>query len=220
MSTATPLQPTSCAPAAPELVHADAALVVVVKPAGLLAVPGRGDAGRQHLAGWVQQRWSDALVVHRLDQPTSGLMLFARGAAAQRALSIAFAERRVDKRYRAWVAGRLDADQGCIELPLAADWPQRPRQKVDALRGKPSRTLWRRLQDDALAARTLLELEPVTGRSHQLRVHLQAIGHPIVGDTLYAPGHPAPRLLLHACRLALDHPGSGTRCEFESAAPF
>ena len=153
------------------------------------SVPGRGEAGRDCLAARVQARFADALVVHRLDMATSGLMLFARGAAMQRALSMAFAERRVDKRYVAVVAGIVEARQRQHRRRrCAADWPNRPRQVVDAARGKPSlhaagaccRATRRR-------RRTRLELEPVTGRSHQLRVHLASIGHPIVGDKLYAP---------------------------------
>ncbi len=203
--------------AALRVLAADAALVVADKPAGLLAVPGRGEAGREHFAGRVQAVYADALVVHRLDMATSGLMVFGRGADAQRTLSIAFAERRVAKRYVAVVAGELPDDEGTIDLPLAADWPHRPRQQVDHERGKPSLTRWRVL--DRSGGRTRLELEPVTGRSHQLRVHLAAIGHAIVGDALYA-GEPAPRLLLHATALAFEHPVSGTPLSFTSPPPF
>lgn len=201
------------------VLHADEALIVIDKPCGLLAVPGRGEAGLEHLAGRVQQRWSDALVVHRLDMATSGLMLFARGAAVQRALSQAFAARHVHKRYVAVVQGSMDADTGRIDAPLAADWPRRPRQRVDAEHGKPSTTLWRVLaRSDAC---TRVELEPLTGRSHQLRVHLLSIGHPICGDALYGPEPPlARRLLLHASALAFEHPLQGTPCRFESAPPF
>jgi len=202
------------------LVYADDALVVVDKPAGLLSVPGRGETGREHLVARVQRRFADALVVHRLDQATSGLVVFARGTAMQRALSKAFAARLVTKRYEALVQGIVEADEGAIDLPLAADWPHRPRQRVDPLRGKPSLTRWRVLGRDAALARTRLQLEPVTGRSHQLRVHLLAIGHPIVGDALYAPEWPAPRLMLHACVLALPHPANGSTLTVHSAVPF
>ena len=204
-----------------ELVHEDAHLLVVAKPAGLLAVPGRGEAGLENLAARVKARWPEALVVHRLDQATSGLMLFARGAAMQRALSALFRERRVRKRYEAWVHGRVAGDGGSIALPLAVDWPRRPRQQVDLLRGKPSLTRWRVLaRDEAAAPRTRLELEPHTGRSHQLRVHLLALGHAIVGDALYAPERPAPRLLLHATELGLVHPASGQTLHWRHPAPF
>jgi len=202
------------------LVHADAALVVVDKPAGLHCVPGRGALAGGSLAEQVQRRWADARVVHRLDMDTSGLVAFARGAAAHRALALAFAARRVAKRYQAVVAGLVAADEGAIDLPLAADWPRRPRQRVDFERGKASLTRWRVLARDAAAARTLLQLEPVTGRTHQLRVHLLAFGHPIVGDRLYAPEPDAPRLLLHARALAFVHPAEGTPLALESPTPF
>ncbi|CAD5372984.1 Dual-specificity RNA pseudouridine synthase RluA [Rubrivivax sp. A210] len=202
-----------------EVLHADEALVVVTKPAGLLSVPGRGEAGRDNLASRVQQRFADALIVHRLDMATSGLMLFARGAQWQRALSMAFAARQVHKRYVAVVAGVGVEDEGRIDAPLAADWPRRPRQCVDAERGKPSLTRWRVLSRDTSTTR--LELEPITGRSHQLRVHLLSIGHPIMGDSLYGPEPPqAERLLLHASALAFSHPLTGAACRFESPAPF
>ncbi|MDP1533848.1 MAG: RluA family pseudouridine synthase [Rubrivivax sp.] len=203
------------------IVHVDAALIVVDKPAGLLAVPGRGADKQDCVVARLQAQWPDALTVHRLDMATSGLMVFARGAAMQRALSQAFAERRVAKRYTARVAGRPAADSGSIALPLAADWPQRPKQKVDTEHGKPSLTHWRLLATDGDGAR--LELEPITGRTHQLRVHLAASGHAIVGDALYAPAPVlalSPRLCLHASRLEFSHPGSGQALRFDSPAPF
>ncbi|MBI3156333.1 MAG: RluA family pseudouridine synthase [Burkholderiales bacterium] len=197
--------------------HLDAELIAVDKPAGLLAVPGRTEP--DCLAARVQAAWPDALVVHRLDMATSGLMLFARGAVAQRRLGDAFAARRVHKRYVAIACGVLDGDAGTIDLPLAADWPRRPLQRVDHGRGRPSLTRWRVLARDARAGTTRLLLEPLTGRTHQLRVHLQAIGHPIVGDTLYG-GAPAPRLLLHAAQLALPHPADGRELVLDSTPPF
>jgi tRNA pseudouridine32 synthase / 23S rRNA pseudouridine746 synthase len=211
---------------APICRHADDALLVFDKPAGMLAVPGRGAAKADSLASRVRALDADARVVHRLDMATSGLMLLARGAAAQRALNRAFAERRVTKRYIAVVAGRVAASPGvwqAIDLPLACDWPNRPLQRVDPAHGKASLTRYRVLGHDAAADSTRLELEPVTGRSHQLRVHLLALGHPIVGDALYAGAEVrarAPRLLLHAARLALLHPFTGAPLEFTSAAPF
>jgi tRNA pseudouridine32 synthase/23S rRNA pseudouridine746 synthase len=171
----------------------------------------------------LQSLYADALIVHRLDMATSGLIVFGRGAAVQRALSIAFAERRVAKTYVAVVDGLMNDDAGEIDLPLIADWPNRPRQMVDAVRGKPSRTRWRVLSREAETGRTRVELEPVTGRSHQLRVHLRAIGHPILGDTLYAPPAVAARsqrLLLHASRLQLAHPVDGHALDLRSALPF
>ena len=215
----------------PPVLHADDWLLVVDKPAGLLSVAGRGPAGEDCLHARLRQAWPDALVVHRLDMATSGLMVFARGERAQRILSIAFAARAVDKRYVAIVAGKPEPANtdgegwATIELPLAADWPARPRQKVDAASGRPSLTRWR-VAREALRAReggTRLELQPVTGRSHQLRVHLAAIGHPILGDALYAPGPiagAAPRLLLHAESLALAHPADGRPLVWRCDAPF
>ena len=201
------------------VVHADPALLVVEKPAGLLCVPGRGEAGRDNLASRVQADYPDAFVVHRLDMATSGLMLFARGLDMHRRLSAAFAARQIAKGYVAVVEGCLGADAGEIDAPLAADWPQRPRQKVDAALGKPALTRWRVLERGTDWTR--LALEPVTGRSHQLRVHLQSIGHPIRGDALYAPPPLRDlRLLLHATHLAFKHPAHDGGVEFTSRAPF
>lgn len=207
------------------LVHEDESLLVLDKPAGLLAVPGRGPDKADCLSARVQRRWPEALIVHRLDQATSGLLLLARGAAMQRALSQAFAERRVHKRYEAVVHGLLAPPDtphgwGDITLPLRLDWPRRPRSIVDAEHGKPSHTRWRVLNQDAASVTTRLALEPLTGRSHQLRVHLQAIGHPIVGDALYGRPDGAPRLLLHAGALALVHPRTGQPLCCARPAPF
>lgn len=208
-----------------EIVHADASLLVLDKPGGLLAVPGRGPDKQDCVAARAQAHYPDARVVHRLDMDTSGLMVMARGAAAQRELSRAFAARSVHKCYLAVVAGHVEppADEwGCIDLPLVCDWPNRPRQIVDHAVGKPSLTRWRVLEH-AAAGTTRVELEPVTGRSHQLRVHLAEIGHPILGDPLYAPAALrtcVPRLMLHAWRLAFAHPASGEPLVFERPAPF
>ncbi|MEY2619198.1 MAG: hypothetical protein RL522_2200 [Pseudomonadota bacterium] len=200
--------------------------MVVDKPAGLLSVPGRGPDKQDCLARRAQATWPDALVVHRLDMATSGVWLMARGTDMQRAFSRAFEQQAVDKRYVAVVAGRVappsTADGwGEIDLPLAADWPRRPLQVVDHARGRPSLTRWRVLRTGA--DRTWLELAPRTGRSHQLRVHLQALGHPILGDPLYAPPQVqamAPRLLLHACALRVAHPVTGVPLEIRCDPPF
>ena len=210
------------------LVHADDWLLVFDKPAGLLSVPGRGASKADCLSARAQAVFADALVVHRLDMATSGLLLMGRGADMQRNLSRAFAQREVGKRYVAVVAGVPDAPRGgdgwgVIDLPIAADWPRRPLRIIDSERGQPSVTRWRVLAQDARTGTTRLELEPVTGRSHQLRVHLQAIGQPILGDALYAPpaiAAAAPRLLLHACELALVHPATGSALAFASDPPF
>jgi len=203
------------------LVFVDETLLVLDKPAGLLTVPGRSADKQDCLASRVRERFSDALVVHRLDQATSGLVVFARGAASQRTLSKAFAARHVHKRYEAVVAGLLADDEGQIDLPLRADWPNRPRQQVDPQRGKPSCTRWRVLRRDTVSGTTRAVLEPQTGRSHQLRVHMAAIGHPIVGDALYAPqGLAGPRLMLHAVALTLPHPADGRTVNFSCPLPF
>lgn len=200
------------------VLHADTALVVANKPADLLAVPGRGEAGQRNLTAQVQAAYPDALVVHRLDMATSGLLLFARGARMQQVLSAAFEARRVHKRYEAVVQGGPHAECGEITLPLAADWPRRPLQKVDHAHGRPSHTRWHVLSRDG--ALTRLALEPLTGRSHQLRVHCAAMGWPIAGDPLYGDADSAPRLLLHAAGLALAHPRSGAALHWQSPAPF
>jgi tRNA pseudouridine32 synthase/23S rRNA pseudouridine746 synthase len=206
--------------------YVDDTLIVVDKPSGLLAVPGRGADKQDCLAARVQARYPGALIVHRLDMATSGLMVMARGPAAQRELSKAFAARQVQKRYIAVVAGRLDAPPqgwGMIDLPIIVDWPNRPVRIVDHQHGKPSFTRWRVLGYDASGTRTRVELEPITGRSHQLRVHLRELGHPILGDALYAPADVqalAARLLLHAWLLRFDHPVTGEQRVFESPSPF
>jgi tRNA pseudouridine32 synthase/23S rRNA pseudouridine746 synthase len=209
-----------------EPVYADATLLVFDKPSGLLAVPGRGADKQDCLAARVQARYPDALIVHRLDMATSGLMVMARGAVAQRALSKAFAAREVNKRYIAVVAGRLEAAQetwGTIDLPIIVDWPNRPLRIIDHVAGKPSLTCWRVLGHDDSGPTTRVELEPVTGRSHQLRVHLRELGHPILGDALYAPPEVqarSARLLLHAWSLGFVHPLTGEALVFECPAPF
>jgi len=209
-----------------DILYADDTLLVADKPSGLLAVPGRGADKQDCLAARARARYPDALIVHRLDMATSGLMVLARGAHAQRELSLAFAARQVKKRYIAIVAGRLEAPPqgwGTINLPLVVDWPNRPLRIVDYQTGKPSLTRWRVLGYDAAGSNTRVELEPVTGRSHQLRVHLRELGHPILGDALYAPPAVqtlAARLLLHAASLRFAHPATGEVCRFESAAPF
>lgn len=212
-------------PAPLTVLHADQHLIVVDKPAELLSVPGRGAHLQDCVASRAQAIYPDALIVHRLDMSTSGLLVLGRGAEAQRTLSMAFEQRRVHKRYEAVVVGRPAQQAGTIDLPLRCDWPNRPRQMVDHELGKPSVTHWRALGawPGTTIEATRVELEPVTGRSHQLRVHLLALGHPILGDNLYASGAAltaAPRLLLHACALTLPHPLSGEPMQFDSAAPF
>jgi tRNA pseudouridine32 synthase / 23S rRNA pseudouridine746 synthase len=205
------------------VLYADTAMVVVDKPAGLLSVPGRGADKADCMVARVQVRYPDALTVHRLDMATSGLLVFGRGEAAQRALSQAFETRRVHKQYVAVVAGALQGDSGEISFPLIADWPRRPLQKIDPVHGKPSLTHWQLISRDPAAQTSRLLLTPITGRTHQLRVHLLGLGHPLLGDALYAPPEvqaAAPRLLLHASQLSLPHPQTGDRVLLDCAPPF
>jgi len=202
------------------VLHDDHAIIVVDKPAGLLSVPGRG----AHLADCLMERvravFPTALLVHRLDRDTSGVMVFALGPHAQRHLGLQFERRQVAKTYVARVAGRLEPDRGTIDLPLIVDWPNRPRQKVCFETGREARTDWRVLRRDA--GETRVRLCPRTGRSHQLRVHMQALGHPILGDPFYAEGaaRDHPRLMLHSEELRLRHPDGGEGMRFRSRAPF
>ena len=210
-----------------QAVHEDADILVLHKPAGLLCVPGRGPDKQDCLSARAQQRWPGALIVHRLDQATSGLVLMARHIDAQRRLGLAFEQRQVHKRYVAVVQGHMgQADGGTwaeIDLPIAADWERRPLRVIDAALGKPSLTRWRAESHDESASTTRVLLEPVTGRTHQLRVHLAAVGHAILGDALYADAATqalAPRLLLHASDLALAHPATGEPLQFHLAPDF
>lgn len=199
-----------------QILHDDAHLLVAAKPAGLLSVPGRGPEKTDCMAARM-----DALTVHRLDMETSGLMVFARTNEAQSRLSRQFADRTVGKRYVAEVSGHPLESEGEVDLPLISDWPNRPRQKICHERGKPSLTRWRVISRSGSTTR--LSLTPITGRSHQLRVHLAALGHPILGDSLYAPPDVlarSSRLLLHADRLSFRHPNSETLIWFASSVPF
>lgn len=208
------------------LVYADDTLLVLNKPSGLLSVPGRGEDKQDCLSRRVQHCYPDAMVVHRLDMATSGLIVMARGSAAQLSLNNSFAQRRVHKRYEALVLGTLKqpgAAWQLIDLPIAVDWPNRPKRIIDPNHGKPSQTRWKIIATDPMNNTTRVALEPITGRSHQLRVHMLAIGHAIVGDQLY--GTPevvdqSHRLLLHACELELTHPTSQQTMRFVSPVPF
>ncbi len=205
-----------------DIVTLDEHFIVVNKPSCLLSVPGRGPDKQDCLSARVQREFPDALTVHRLDMETSGLMVFARGIDAQRALGRAFEQRLVRKRYEAIIDGLLATDTGTVDLPLICDWPNRPRQMVSHELGKPSITHFAVIARDRQLVRTRVSLMPVTGRSHQLRVHMAALGHPIVGDSLYAATPPAPgeRLLLHAAELSFPHPRTGEAVTVRSAVPF
>jgi tRNA pseudouridine32 synthase/23S rRNA pseudouridine746 synthase len=204
-----------------DIVFEDEALLVIHKPSGLLSVPGR----QQHLKDCVESRYQqlfpEARIVHRLDMETSGLMVLALGTEIHKELSRLFRERDVTKKYIAWVHGNVMMQEGTIEKPLIVDWPNRPRQKIDFEAGKPSLTHWRVLS--RINGNTELELTPHTGRSHQLRVHMMDMGHPILGDSLYAPKEiqeKAERLQLHAEFLAFKHPLSGVPLEFHLPSPL
>lgn len=204
---------------APSICFIDADLLVVCKPTGLLSVPGRLPENQDNLTGRLQALYPDALNVHRLDQVTSGLMVYARNKPTQAALSRQFAQRQIDKRYIALVQGLVEQDTGEVTLPLICDWPRRPRQIVHHELGKAAHTRWRVLARDPEQQQTRIELEPVTGRSHQLRVHMAEIGHPIVGDDFYgAAAH--QRVMLHAAQLRLQHPSTGAWMQWQDAADF
>lgn len=203
-----------------KVIHRDHHLLVVDKPAGLLSVPGKGAHLADCLLSRVEAAFPEALLVHRLDRDTSGVIVFALTREAQRHLGLQFERRHTKKVYVARVWGRLEPKEGVVDLPLAVDWPNRPRQMVDHERGRPATTKWRvvRHEDET----TRVRLYPVTGRSHQLRVHMLALGHPILGDPLYAegPARAAPRLMLHAESLRIRHPDGGRGMTFSAPCPF
>jgi tRNA pseudouridine32 synthase / 23S rRNA pseudouridine746 synthase len=203
-----------------EVLHRDHALLVVNKPAGLLSVPGKGAHLADCLLARAQAAFPGALLVHRLDRDTSGVMVFALTPQAQRHLGLQFEKRQMTKVYLARVWGEMAEKTGTVDLPLIVDWPNRPRQKVDPEAGRPAVTDWRvvRIEDGT----TRVRLYPRTGRSHQLRVHMAEIGHPILGDPFYAtgPARDAPRLMLHSESLRLRHPDGGAGLGFSAKVPF
>lgn len=203
-----------------DVIHADHEILVVAKPSGLLSVPGRGPEKADCLIERLRGAFPTVLLVHRLDLDTSGIMVFGLTPHAQRFLSKQFETRQVKKTYVARVFGRMAPKTGRVDLPLIVDWPNRPLQKVDHAEGRPAQTDWRVIHasDDESRVR----LHPLTGRSHQLRVHMREIGHPILGDPLYASGNAAdfPRLMLHAESLRFRHPDSGVQQSFSQRAPF
>ena len=202
------------------ILHTDAHLLVVEKPAGLLTVPGKGHDKADCLITRLRLEFPGVLLVHRLDTDTSGVIVFALSRLAQGHLGKQFEHRQTEKAYAALVWGQVAGDTGQIDLPLTVDWPNRPRQHVNHETGRPAQTDWR------VTARgptdTRMELRPFTGRSHQLRVHMAALGHPILGDPLYATGPAAafPRLMLHAAWLGFRHPDGGAHVSFSSDVPF
>ncbi|QYK41619.1 MAG: RNA pseudouridine synthase [Paracoccaceae bacterium] len=207
-------------PGDPVIIHADDHVLVVDKPEGLLSVPGKGPDKADCLIARLMRAYPRVLLVHRLDTDTSGVMVFARTSAAQVALAGQFERRETAKVYVARVWGDVAGEGGTIDLPLIVDWPNRPRQHVNHETGRPAVTDWRVI--GRAPGETRLELRPRTGRSHQLRVHCLELGHPILGDPLYARGAAAdqPRLMLHAARLGFAHPATGAAVVFDSPVPF
>ena len=208
-----------------EIIYQDDYLLAVNKPCGMLSVPGRGEDKQDCAAARLQRDIPDIRVVHRLDCHTSGVMLFAIGLDAQRQLNRLFHQRKIEKSYIALVDGAVDKGSGMIEIAVRGDPDVRPRQVVDPAGGKPAQTQWRLLRYQRSAEGSVLSrllLQPITGRTHQLRVHCMAIGHPIVGDALYNDTHSstAERMMLHAERLEFVHPDSHDSMCLVSACEF
>ena len=194
--------------------------MLVDKPSGLLSVPGKGEHLADCLIARVQAVFPEALLVHRLDRDTSGVMIFAMTPHAQRHLGLQFEKRMTRKTYVARVWGVPEEKSGTVDLPLIVDWPNRPLQMVCHETGKPAQTDWKKIKSDGETAR--MRLFPKTGRSHQLRVHMLALGHPILGDPFYAtgPARDFPRLMLHSEELRFNHPQGGTSTKVRAKAPF
>lgn len=206
-----------------DILYQDPDLIIINKPAGLLSVPGRGENKQDSMISRIQQDYPEALTVHRLDMSTSGILLVALHEDSQRALSKLFQERKIDKKYIAIVDGLLEKTSGEINLPLIADWPNRPRQKVDMINGKPSITSFQLLEKYEVTKTSKVTLSPLTGRSHQLRVHMLSIGHAILGDQLYTTENTekkSDRLLLHANRISFIQPFTEQRITIECQEPF
>ena len=203
-----------------DILHHDSALLIVNKPAGLLSVPGKDPGKEDCLIDRLRRVFPEVLLVHRLDCDTSGVMVFALNKAAQGNLGQQFEKRQTKKVYLARLWGLLEPKEGTVDLPLCVDWPNRPRQHVNHEQGKPAVTDWRVQRHDGKTTR--VRLMPLTGRSHQLRVHMLSLGHPILGDPIYATGEALdyPRMMLHAESLRLRHPETGKTQTFSVPAPF
>ena len=202
------------------VLHEDSDLLIVDKPEGLLSVPGKGEGLEDCLLSRLERAFPTVRLVHRLDRDTSGVMVFALTAHAQKHLNQQFEARKVKKTYVALLAGQLEPAEGTVDLPLIVDWPNRPRQMVCHETGKPSLTDYKVLKSSD--EETRVRLFPHTGRSHQLRVHMLSLGHPILGDELYAPETAAdyPRMMLHAEELRVNHPETGRGMKFRAKPPF
>lgn len=206
-----------------DILFKDNDILILNKPSGLLSVPGRGADKQDCLITRVQNEYPEALIVHRLDMSTSGLIIMARSKDMERTLSILFQQRNINKHYIAVVSGKVTPDFGEINLPLITDWPNRPKQKIDFIDGKASCTRYEVLSYDEYTDSSRVKLTPLTGRTHQLRVHMQSIGHPILADELYATQdviEKADRLLLHASYLSFIHPSTNKFIEIELKPDF
>lgn len=204
-----------------DIIHADDDVLVLSKPANLLSVPGNQEGHADCLETRALNEFPSARVVHRLDRGTSGIFIMALNPQAHRHLGLQFEKRQTQKTYIAEVIGIVKEDQGHIDLPMRTDWYNRPKQMIDTYFGREAITDWKVISRSEETTR--LELHPRTGRSHQLRVHLQELGHPILGDSFYAPDHAvamSERLLLHAERLEVFHPKNGNRVTFKDPCPF
>lgn len=206
-----------------DVLYQDAFLLAVNKPSGLLSVPGRGEDKQDCLASRVQKEYPSALVVHRLDMSTSGIMIMALNNEVQKQLGHLFEHRKISKKYTAVVFGIPDNDDGIIEQPMICDWPNRPKQKIDHEQGKQAITRYTVIDKNTDKNTARIELLPETGRSHQLRLHMQSIGHPILGDDLYAHEEAlemTDRLNLHATELSFTHPVTNEIIQLKSVVPF
>jgi tRNA pseudouridine32 synthase/23S rRNA pseudouridine746 synthase len=203
-----------------DVVHLDHEILVVNKPSGLLSVPGRGALLADCLITRIQSEYPTALLVHRLDRDTSGVMVFALSPNAQRHLGLQFEKRHTKKTYVARVWGQIEADTGTVDLPIIVDWPNRPKQMICHETGRAALTDWQVINRDR--GETRVKLSPKTGRSHQLRIHMLALGHPILGDPFYGTpeSQEATRLMLHSHRLRLRHPDGGEMMDFRAKMPF
>lgn len=205
-----------------DILYQDEDIVVLNKPSGLLSVPGREIKHRDSLALRILRVWPNASIVHRLDSATSGLIILAMRKSAQSHMGRQFQQKMIDKTYYARVEGIIRKDSGLIDLPIRCDWENRPRQIVDFEQGKSSQTQWNVIKREKHS--TLVRLTPLTGRTHQLRVHMQALGHAIVGDGFYATAFgqqlSPDRLALHAASITLTHPSTKERVTFDSPPPF
>ena len=203
-----------------DVVHLDHEILVVNKPSGLLSVPGRGALLADCLITRIQSEYPTALLVHRLDRDTSGVMVFALSPNAQRHLGLQFEKRQTKKTYVARVWGQIKADTGTVDLPIIVDWPNRPKQMICHETGRAAVTDWQVINRNR--GETRVKLSPKTGRSHQLRIHMLALGHPILGDLFYGTpeSQEATRLMLHSHRLRLRHPDGGEMMDFRAKLPF